>query len=374
MTNWNKNTRLLLSGTIIMSLLLSCSEREEKKNTGDVNKNKSFCLDENLKIKTVNPVHEMIINEIPMTGVVETVPDKVIHFSNLVNGIIVSTNFSLGDFVHKGQVLAKVKSTELSEWKSQQKILTSQLTVAKQEFKSVQSMFKDGIASLKQLNQSESAVISLTSELEELSSNLALYNASTENGVFLIKAPGSGYITEKNITSGTHVSAYNESLFTISDISEVWVQISVYPSNIQNINQGMEVHIRSLSYPNINFIGRIDAIPHVIDNDSRILKARVSIDNKDKLLKPGMFVDVIAKQKTDQKAISIPTDALIFDDNENFVMIYKDDCNIIKTPVNFISQNNDKCYIEDNLNPEDKIIVKNNLLLFAQIKNFQKQD
>ncbi|WP_107037671.1 efflux RND transporter periplasmic adaptor subunit [Brumimicrobium mesophilum] len=371
---WNKNIPLILSSTLVISLLISCSENTDQTQIDKINKDKSFCLDENFEIETVSPIQEMMMNEIPMTGVVETVPDKVIHFSNLVNGIIVGTNFSLGDFVQKGQVLARVKSTELSEWKSQQKILTSQLTVAKQDYKSILSMHNDGIASLKQLNQAESTVISLESELEGIGSNLELYNASTENGVFLIKAPGSGYITEKNITSGSHVSAYDESLFTISDLSEIWVQISVYSSNIQNISQGMEVNIRSLSYPDTVFSGKIDAIPYVIDNDSRVLKARVSIENKDMLLKPGMFVDVIARQKTGLNVMSIPTDALIFDDNNNYVVVYKDDCNLLKTPVNFISQSNEKCYIEDNLNPEDKLIVKNNLLLFEQIKNFQKQD
>lgn len=371
MTIINKNIRFILNGALVLSLLLSCSN---EKKTETEKTSKSYCLDESFTFETENPKRQMMINEIPLSGIVEPNPDNVIRFSNLVDGIIVGTSFSLGDYVQKGQVLAKVKSTELSEWKSRQKILASQLTVAKHDFESVQSMYEDGIASKKQLNQAASDVVSLESELEEVSSNLQLYNASTETGVFLIKAPGSGYITEKNITPGMHVSAYNESLFTISELNEVWVQINVYASDLQNITQGMKVNIRSLSYPDIIFTGEINALSHVLDSESGVIKARVTIENKDLLLKPGMFVDVVAKQKTDREVLTIPTSALIFDDNQNYVVIYEDDCNLKTRRVEYIGQINGTCYIEDDLSTSDKIVTKDHLLIYEQIKNFQNID
>src|SRR5690554_7049399 len=85
------------------------------------------------------------------------------------SGIIVNTSFSLGDYVKKGQVLAKVKSTDLTEWKSQQSILASKLAVAKHELESVESMYEDGIASVKQLKTVASEVATLASELEQVS-------------------------------------------------------------------------------------------------------------------------------------------------------------------------------------------------------------
>lgn len=373
MTIWNKNTRLILSGALMMSVLLACTEA---KNAEIVQEKKAYCLDESFKVglETQFPKRQMMVNEIPLSGIVEPNPDNVIHFSNLVNGIIVGTSFTLGDYVKKGQVLAKVKSTELSEWTSRQKILASQLTVARHEYESVQSMYEDGISSKKQLNQAASEVVNLESELEEVSSNLQLYNASTERGVFLIKAPSSGYITEKNITAGMHVSAYNESLFTISELDEVWVQINVYASNLQSITEGMEVNIRSLSYPDIVFTGKVNALSHVLDSESRVIKARVTIKNKDLLLKPGMFVDVIARQKTDREVLTVPTDALIFDNNQNYVVIYEDDCNMKTRRVEYIGQINGTCYIEDDLSTSDKIITKDHLLIYEQIKNFQNLD
>lgn len=370
---WNKRTQLILSGALVMVLLFSCSN---EKKAAIKQEKKRYCLNEQFKLnlQTEHPKRQLMVNEIPLTGIVETNPDNVIHFVNLVDGVIVGTSFSLGDYVKKGQVLAKVKSTELSEWRSKQRVLTAQLAVAKQEYNSVRSMYNDGIASMKQLSQAESAVISIESELEEIRSNLQLYNASTESGVFLIKAPSSGYITEKNINQGMHVSAYNESLFTISELNEVWVQINVYPSNLRSITKGMEVSIRSHSYSDLTFTGTINALSHVLDSESGVIKARVAIENKDLLLKPGMFVDVIAMEKTDKEVLTIPTSALIFDNNQNYVIIYKDDCSIKARPVEYIGQINGTCYIADDLSTSEKIIIKDHLLIYEQIKNFQNQD
>ena len=371
MSIWNKSIKLIFGSILVISLFYSCTEEPK---TELVKEKKRYCLDEEFTLETTHPKRQLMINEIPLSGSVEPNPDNVIHFSNLVNGIIVRTSFSLGDYVKKDQVLAKVKSTELSEWKSKKRILASQLKVAKHDYEAVQSLYDDGVASKKQLNQAVSEVVSLKSELEKVSSNLELYNASTETGVFLIKAPASGYITEKNITQGMHVSAYNESLFTISELNEVWVQINVYASTLQNIKQGMKVKIRSLSYPDVVFTGQIDALSHVLDSKSGVIKARVSIKNKDLLLKPGMFVDVIARHETDQEVLTIPTSALIFDNNQNYVVIYKDDCNLITRRVEYLGQVNGTCYIADDLSTSEKIIIKDHLLIYEQIKNFQNQD
>lgn len=352
-------------------LLYSCSDKNINEES---NKNKSYCIDEGFKteIEISQPTLELMTNEVHLSGIVEPNPENVVQFSNLVNGIIVSTSFSLGDYVKKGQTLAEVRSTELSEWKAKQKILASQLETAKHELESIQSMYDDGISSKNELYKAKSEIISIESELEEINSNLELYNANTKNNVFLIKAPRSGFVTEKNIYSGMQVEAYGSSLFTISELSDVWVQINIYDSDLHKVSEGMEVSIQSLSYPDSIFTGNIDAISYVLDKESRVIKARVSIENKNLLLKPGMFVDVMAKQKTDLEVLGIPLSALIYDDNKNFVILYKSDCNIVAKPIELIGQTNGTCYIsKDNLNPVDKIITKNQLLIYEQIKNFQ---
>src|SRR5690606_34002517 len=159
-----------------------------------------------------------VTETLALTGRVEYNPDNVINFTNLVGGVITNTYFSLGDYVKKGQLLAEVKSTELSSLVSQKRSHQSQILVAKRELESVQAMHKDKISSEKDLVEAQSNLEVLVAELENIDAQLSLYSASSERGVFQIKAPSSGTIVNKNITVGTQISAGGDPLFTISDL------------------------------------------------------------------------------------------------------------------------------------------------------------
>src|SRR5690606_40049820 len=115
--------------------------------------------------------------------------------------------------------------------------------------KSIESMYEDGISSQKNLLEAQSETSVKQAELERVNSILSMFSASTEKGVFQIKAPESGIVTRKNITEGMQISAGSDALFTISDLDEVWILINVYSGSISQIKKDMQVQIRSLSYP-----------------------------------------------------------------------------------------------------------------------------
>jgi membrane fusion protein, heavy metal efflux system len=356
-----------LMGTILLN---SCKNQEEQNN---VSENKNYCLDENFKskIEVEEPIKQVVTEGIPLTGVVEPNPDKVIHFVSLVGGIISNTYFSLGDNVTKGQVLAELRSTELSELQSQSKTIASQIKVAEKNLQSIQSMYDDGIASQKDLMEAQSELDVMKAERERINANLSLFSASTEKGVFQIKSPTSGIVTAKSISSGTQISAEGEPLFTISDLSEVWVLVNVYATNVINIETGMQVNIKTLSYPDEIFEGKIATISQVLDTEAKVLKARVVLQNTDLKLKPGMIVDVTALKELKTEALSVPTSALVFDNNQNYVVVHKSDCEIEIRLVEILTKSNGVTFLSGGLNENEKIISKNHLLIYEQIKNFQ---
>jgi len=330
-----------------------------------------YCLDENFKQKLEFEKAELkpVTEGIHLTGAVETNPDKVIHFVSLVGGIVSKTYFSLGDRVSQGQVLAELRSTELSSLETELKNLESQIQVAEKEFQVAQSMFDDGISTQKDLMKAQSDLAIFKSEREKVISSLNLFSASTEKGVFQIKAPASGIVTAKSIATGTQISAEGEPLFTISDLSEVWVMVDIYATNVQHIESGMEVNIHTLSYPDTIFKGKIGAISQVLDSEAKVLKARVVLRNSELILKPGMVVDVLALKDLNMEAIGIPTHSMVFYDNQNFVVVYKNDCEMEIRKIEIISQNNGTTYISSGLTEHEKIISRNQLLIYEQINN-----
>lgn len=334
---------------------------------------KSYCLAENFrsKVEVEGPVKQVVTEGIPLTGIVESNPDKVIHFISLVGGIISNTYFSLGDEVKKGQVLAELRSTELSELQSQYRTIASQIAVVEKNLQSIQSMYDDGIASQRNLMEAQSELEVLEAERDRINANLRLFSASTEKGVFQIKSPSSGIVTAKTISAGTQITAEGEPLFTISDLGDVWVLVNVYATNVVNIERGMEVSIKTLSYPDEVFEGTITVISQVLDAEAKVLKARVVLPNENLKLKPGMIVDVTALKKFDAEALSIPTSAMVFDNNQNHVVVHKNDCDIEIRQVEILTKNNGVTYLSGGLSEHENIISKNHLLVYEQIKNFQ---
>lgn len=347
--------------------LFSCQEKETV-----VEKSDKFCLNEDLKKKiTIEEVKKEIVSEtFSLTGNVTYNADNVVQFTSLVNGIVTNTFFSLGDYVKKGQVLAEIKSTELNALQSEDKSVASQLLVAQRQLASTKSMYEDGIASQKDLIQAESEVNVLKSSLENIKSNLALYSASSEKSVFQIKAPSNGFIVSKNMSSGMQISEGSEPLFTISDLNEVWVMVNIYATDMQNIKENMEVKIKTLAYPDEIFSGKISALSQVFDAEERVLKARIVMKNKDLKLKPGMSADIIInKQNTSTESlVAVPVRAVIFDDNQNFLLVYKDDCNIEIRQVEPITKNNEVVYFDKGILENEKIITKNQLLIYESLK------
>lgn len=363
-----KNLKKIFVLTGIAVFLFSC----ENKNSESVLVNNPNCLNEkfideiNLQVVSMEPVSEGI----HLTGMVESNPDLVVHFRSLVSGIISKTYFSLGDNVSKGDVLAEIKSSELIGMQNELNTIQSQILVAEKQFESVKKMHNDGIASEKDLLQAQIDLDILKSEQEMMRSNLELFSASTERGVFQIKAPTSGIITSKNISAGTQITDDSDSLFTISDLSEVWVMINIYATNVRHIQQGMNVNITTLSYPDDIFEGKIGSISSVLDSNAKVLKARIALDNENVKLKPGMLVDVIALKKIEGEAIAIPTAALVFENNKNYAVVFKDKCTIERREVEILSSNNGVTYIQKGLSEGEKIITKNQLLVFEQVNNY----
>ncbi len=351
-----------------LMLVYGCEKKEAIKDTTD----EKFCIDKDLKEKiTIEPVQKRTVSEsINLTGNITYNNDHVVQFNSLVQGIITKTTFSLGDYVKKGQVLAEIKSTELNGMQSESKSLQSQLSVAQRQLQATKSMFDDGIASQKDLMQAQSELDVLKSSLENVKANLAMFSASSERAVFQIKAPTEGYVVAKNISPGMQITDGSEPLFTISDLKEIWVLVNVYTSNLKNVTENMLVDVTTPAYPGEIFKGKITMLSKVFDAEEHVLKARIVMENKNLKLKPGMTADiVIDKSLGGEMLAAVPAKAAIFDNNRDYILIYKDDCTIETREINPITKNNNWIYFDKGVKEGEKVITKNHLLIHERLKN-----
>jgi len=158
-----------------------------------------------------------------------------------------------------------------------------------------------------------------------------------------------------------------DNLYTISDLKNVWVYANVYEADISRVKEGYPVKVVTLAYPDKTFAGRVDKISEVLDPQSKALRARVTIDNKEMLLKPDMFAKVIVSNEEGMKALCIPTSALISQDGKNFVVIYNSREDLQITEINIIKTVADKTYISSGVQDGQRLVTKNQLLIFNQL-------
>ncbi|MFQ5599751.1 MAG: efflux RND transporter periplasmic adaptor subunit [Candidatus Krumholzibacteriia bacterium] len=113
-----------------------------------------------------------------------------------------------------------------------------------------------------------------------------------------IYAPTGGIVVEKPVAEGMYVGVGTR-IYTIADLSKVWVLLDAYESDMSWIRYGQEVEFETEAYPGQRFLGRISFIDPVLNAKTRTVKVRVNVDNSDLKLKPEMFVRAVVRARVD---------------------------------------------------------------------------
>jgi len=124
-----------------------------------------------------------------------------------------------------------------------------------------------------------------------------------------LTAPASGFVIDKKVVEGQSIQAGAE-LYTIADLSDVWVEAQLREEDAGRIGIGAPATLQFTSYPGQPFTGRVTYIDPMLGEQSRTVKARVTVPNSDGRIKPGMYATVILSSST-QAALTVPRSAVV---------------------------------------------------------------
>ncbi|WP_413514101.1 efflux RND transporter periplasmic adaptor subunit [Myroides odoratus] len=364
-----KMTSKYTMGYALLALLTFSACKQQESSVAQEDK---YCIPEEIskELNFAKVTQRPIQRTISLNGTVEYNQDKTIPFYSLIEGIVVTAKFSLGDYVKKGQLLAEIRSTDLNEFKTELRATEAELKVAKRELESVSSMYKDGISSQKELIEAEEDVQVLESKLRAAKSNLSMFNGQNKEGIYQIIAPQDGYIVTKSIVAGMTITDTDEPLFTIANLSDVWIMANVYATSMRYVNLNAEVQVSTLAYPDEKFEGKISNISQVFDAEERVLKARIVLTNHEMKLRPGMSAEIYLLIDDKQgEALAVPNNAIIFDNNQNYVVTYKDNCHQEIRQITPITKNAEFTYIKGGVEAGETVITTNELLIYEQLNN-----
>lgn len=318
---------------------------------------------------TAKATPQPLKNELDFYGKITADNNKSIDVYPLVGGNVVKVNVELGDYVKKGQVLAVIKSTDIADFEKQMVDAKSDLIVAKNNLKSTQELFEGKLNAERDVLEAKSQVEKAQSQLNRIEETYKIYNIKA-GSIYEVTAPISGFIIQKSINQDMLLrSDRSENIFDIAEISEVWAIANVNESDINKVKLGIDADVTTLSYPDKVFKGKVDKIFNIIDPETKAMKARIKLQNKDFLLKPDMNASIKLSFNEDKSMLAVPSSAIIFDKSKNFVMIFKDRNNIETRQVEVYRQIGDITYISSGLKANEKVITKNQLFIYDALND-----
>ncbi|PCJ57901.1 MAG: efflux transporter periplasmic adaptor subunit [Candidatus Hydrogenedentota bacterium] len=264
-------------------------------------------------------------------GEVRLNEDKLAHVVPNIAGVVKEVTAHLGDIVKKGDVMAILASRELAETKAEHLASHAQLELLEVTYKREKQLWKDKISAEQDfliarnalekgridLRASEQRLYALGLSIETIHK---LENESnTQLTRFEVRAPFTGTVIEKHITLGEAIDAESQ-IFSVADLSTVWVDLSVYSKDLLSIRKGQKVIIASeTAIPDTE--GIISYIGPIVGEETRTSLARIVLPTNQSLWRPGMFIT--AKVAVDEMTvpIKVPKTALLTIDGETRVFI-----------------------------------------------------
>jgi cobalt-zinc-cadmium efflux system membrane fusion protein len=276
----------------------------------------------------------------------------------------------LGDYVSAGQVLGVVKSSEMAGYSNNLVIAQTNVTATKKQLDATTDLYKSGLASNLDVTSAQVNYDQALSALETAKRILKI-NGNNDKGDYILRAPISGFIVQKNVTNNTAVRGDNgANLFTISDLKDVWVQANVYEANIEKVHLGDNVQVKILSEPDKVFTGKVDKILNVLDPASKVIKVRVVLQNPDYILKPAMFASVmVSNSEKGKEALCVSSKALVYETSRYYVLVYHGAGKADIAPVEILNTIGDKTFISSGVQEGDRVISSLALQIYSELNN-----
>ncbi|RAI99712.1 cobalt-zinc-cadmium efflux system membrane fusion protein [Chitinophaga skermanii] len=361
---WGK---ALLASSLCACILSSCDSKQPKEEPASSDWVLSDSLLKQLRIDTAtnNPVE----SEMALTGKITVNEDQAARIFPFVSGIVTSVNVHSGDFVNKGQVLASIRSGEVANFTADVSVAESNLATAKKNYEVQQSFLQSGLASERDVTEAKSEFDKAKAELNKSKAVLSI-NGGASHDNYVVRSPVPGFVIMKEATENLHWRSDNaDPIFIVADLKNVWAMLNIYESDIASIKTGDQVSITTLSYPDKVFTGKIDKIYNMLDPESKVMRARVVIDNPGYLLKPEMFVSVKAKRNINEEMVSIPSRGVVFDNDKYYALVLTHDQHKVAIrEIHIVKTVENRAYVDKGLKNGDQIIASKQVFIYESLK------
>jgi cobalt-zinc-cadmium efflux system membrane fusion protein len=312
------------------------------------------------------------------TATVQANENELAEVTALIRGRVVKVHVDIGQDVKKDALLAMLHSTDLGETEGTYLKATAKLHEAKLAYERARGLHEEKVVSLAELLRREAAMKTAQAEVREARNRLELFGIpqqeierldreDTIKADVSLRAPFDGRVIMRNITRGEVVET-QQKLFTVADLSDVWVVGNVPEKDVQYIRKDQKVEVIVSAYPHGIFPGTITYVGDVLDPATRTMRLRVTVPNPDLLLKPEMFALVLVYVAETPDALTVPVAAVQNGPTGRVVFVQRGANDFEVRTVKLGSEQGEVVTVLDGVSAGEQVVTKGSFVLKSEME------
>jgi len=316
-------------------------------------------------------------DELAVNGVIAPDVSRTVPVVAMSGGRVVEVKARLGDFVETGQLLLTLTSPDLSGAISDYRKAVADETLARRQLERAQVLYDHGAMAQKDLQVAEDTEEKAKVDVQTTAERIRILGGDVKQptSIIEVRAPVSGTIVEQNVTTASGVKSLDNSpnLFTIADLSHVWMLCDVYENNLAQVHLGDRATVQLNAYPERRIEGRISNISTLLDPNTRTAKVRIDLPNPSGLMKPNMFGTVLFVSQGNKTRMGLPAGAILRLQDRDWVFVKLNEERFRRTEVQALPAGQDEYQqIVAGVKPGDQVAA--NALQFSRaIENAAEQ-
>jgi cobalt-zinc-cadmium efflux system membrane fusion protein len=272
-------------------------------------------------LATVTPAQISTILTLP--GEIRFNEDRTAHVVPKLAGVVVAVHAELGQTVKRGELLAVVASSALSEQRSELLSAQRRLALASTTLDRERKLWQDKISAEQDYLQARQAMNEADIAVQNAKQKLSVLGTGAAAGAQLnqlqLRAPFDGVVMEKHLALGEAIKE-DANVFTISDLSTVWADFAVPPQDLNRVRVGESVIVRASAF-DAQASGKISYVGSLLGEQTRTANARVALANPQRAWRPGLFVNVDVQSGLSEAAVTVAAGALQTVDGQPAVFV-----------------------------------------------------
>jgi len=320
----------------------------------------------NKRLKTHSIQPENIQVWFTTTGIAKPLSGHLAHVNTPFDGRVIRCFVRLGEKVKAGTPLFEVSSSDYLETVRTCLQASQQKDLAEKNFLRKQELLESGVISKKEFDEAKTGLDLARKECEKASAILRIFNFNPEEAdiskPLLVRSPIAGELVFTDVTVGQYLKADDEAVVTVADLDRIWIIARVKEKDLGAIKLNDRAEVITEGFPDKPVSGTVNYIGNIMDEQTRSVEVYLECDNKDRILKPGMFITArFYRQLND--AIVIPASAVLQDNLSSYVFLRAGNDKYVKQDILAETNGLNNVIVKSGLTKGDIIVTEGSIYL-----------